>query len=201
MTAMNAQRDVLGLLAGKPLPIDERDKILDDMVALFIAEERKRWETVKKARKKAELHPQAQSVYDAYPRHEGGTNALRFITKAIDADGLELVMTKTKEYAKAVSHWQPNRKQSANGASTIPMPATWYGNRRYMDNSKEWWAGTGASLAKADAAERKVEIPEPNGWRFLHPESRFVKENIQWQEMDDFSKNYIISTMPKEHTA
>lgn len=151
-----------------------------------------------KDKKKACIDERARDIFNVYPRREGGTAALSAISKSIEMDGFEAVLAKTTEYASAVARWPKNRRKSQDGRSCIPLPTTWYGNRRYFDDSKEWWAGTGA---KEKEEKEALLIAEPEGWRFLHKESRFVTENIPWASIDTATQKWIIEHMPQRNTA
>lgn len=153
-----------------------------------------------KERKKAEVLPESEQVFNAYPRRSGGEAALRAISKAIRNDGFEAVLDGTLEFAAAVARWPQGRRVSQSGQSLIPMPSTFYDNRRYaLDDRKTWWEGTG----KAEKEEKQAALlAEPQGWRFAHPESRFVTENISWAAIDLASQKWIIANTPKkERTA
>lgn len=153
-----------------------------------------------KERKRAEVLPESQQVFNAYPRRSGGEAALLAISKAIRNDGFEAVLDGTLEFAAAVARWPHGRRVSQSGQSLIPMPSTFFGNRRYtLDDRKTWWEGTG----KAEKEEKQAALlAEPEGWRFAHPESRFVTENISWASIDLASQKWIIANTPKkERTA
>jgi hypothetical protein len=51
MIAMGAERDALGLIGGKPLPVEARDRVLNAMTALFIQEALKAAKPPKKEKK------------------------------------------------------------------------------------------------------------------------------------------------------
>jgi GTP-dependent phosphoenolpyruvate carboxykinase len=74
------------------------------------------------------------------------------------------------------------------------MPTTFYHQRRYcLDDRKTWWEGTG----KKQKEEREaILLAEPSGWRFSHPESRFVTEHIAWAAIDIASQKWIIANTP-----
>ena len=151
-------------------------------------------------RKRGAILPEAEQVYNAYPRRSGGESALTSISKAINLDGLEAVLDGTLEFSAAVARWPYGRRVSQSGQSLIPMPKTFFDNRRYaLDDRKTWWEGTG----KAEKEEKEaIALSEPVGWRFAHPESRFVTENISWAAIDLASQKWIIANTPnKAHTA
>ncbi len=151
---------------------------------------------LKKERKKeTPLQEGAERVFNAYPRRVGGRDALLSISKAIATDGLETVMDGTLEFAAAVARWPKARLTSKSGTSFIPLPTTFYNNQRYkLDDRRTWWEGT----AKAEKDEKEaILLAEPSGWRFAHPESRFVTENIAWSAIDTASQKWIIANTPQ----
>lgn len=185
---------------GANLCSEEIVSAADDMVGVFLAEERKKWETAKKEKKKASLEEGSERVFNAYPRRVGGQDALASISKAIKRDGLETVLEGTLEFAAAVARWPKARLVSKSGTSFVPMPSTFYNNQRYiLDDRKTWWEGTG----KKELEEKQVLLlAEPQGWRFAHPNNRFVTENIPWASIDTFSQKWLIANTPhQQHTA
>jgi len=154
---------------------------------------RQEWAKGVKERKRGAIDARADSIFNVYPRRQGGEAGKIAITKAIAQDGFERVLEGTTEYASAVARWSHSRRVSQSGSSLIPLPATWFGNRCYLDDPKYWWEGTG----KAEKDEKQaVLLSEPEGWRFAHPESRFVTENISWAAIDLPSQKWIIANTP-----
>ena len=155
--------------------------------------------TLNSPRKKAPIDERAAQILNVYPRRQGGDAGLAAISKALARDGFERVLSGTSEYASAVARWSYARRVSQSGSSLIPLPATWFGNHCYLDDPKYWWEGTG----KADKEEKEaVLLAEPEGWRFAHPESRNVKENIPWAAIDISTQKWIIAnTAPKQKQA
>lgn len=155
------------------------------------------WEARRKEKKKAPIDERAQQVFNAYPRRQGGDAALIAITKAIAQDGFEAVISGTTEYSSAVARWSHARRISQSGSSLIPLPKTWFGNRCYLDDPKHWWEGTGR---KEKEEKEELMLAEPEGWRFAHPESRFVTENISWGAIDLASQKWIIANTPEKRS-
>lgn len=149
--------------------------------------------TAKKERARAQIDPQAHAILNVYPRREGGEAALVSITKAIAKDGFDAVLERTSEYAQAVARWPHNRRRSASGSSLIPLPTTFFNNRRYLDDSAQWWEGTGGK----SAASKPEQLPEPEGWRFHHPDSRYVRDHEPWERIDLLTQRWIIDNTPK----
>jgi hypothetical protein len=152
----------------------------------------------KKERSKSQVDPRAGDILNVFPRREGGQAALLSISKAIARDGFDVVLDRTSEYAQAVARWAHGRKRDSKGASLIPMPTTFFNNFRYMDDPAQWWEGTGGK----PKADKPHQLPEPEGWRFAHPESRYVTENEPWDRIDLITQQWIINNTPKnENTA
>lgn len=175
---------------GRRLTKEEYLGVFEREIALIVKESAKE-------RKRAGIDERAASILNVYPRREGGDAALVSISKAIQTDGFEVVLEKTTEYASAVARWAYHRKKSQSGSSLIPLPTTWFGNRRYLDDSKEWWEGTGGR----EKAKEPVCLPEPMGWRFAHPDSRFVTENIPWNRIDLPTQRWISENTPQQRQA
>lgn len=151
-----------------------------------------------KERKKSEIDERASQILNVYPRRQGGEAGLTAITKAIVKDGFEKVLEGASEYASAVARWAYARRVSQSGSSLIPLPATWFGNRCYLDDPKYWWEGTGKEQKEEKEA---ILLAEPERWRFAHPDNRFVTEHIAWSAIDTASQRWIIANMPKRNTA
>jgi hypothetical protein len=165
-------------------PAIDRLRILIDEEGAKVAKERKR----------AEIDERAAQILNVYPRRQGGEAGLTAISKAIAKDGFDKVLEGTTEYASAVARWSYARRVSQSGSSLIPLPATWFGNRCYLDDPKYWWEGTG----KKDKEEKEaVLLAEPEGWRFAHPDNRFVTEHIAWSAIDTASQKWIIANTPQ----
>ena len=113
-----------------------------------------------KERKRSGIDERASAILNVYPRREGGEAALLSISKAIQKDGFDCVLERTAEYGQAVARWAPNRRKAQSGASLIPLPTTWFNQRRYMDDSSAWWEGTGGKQKTSPEAS----IAPPDGW-------------------------------------
>ena len=145
-------------------------EVCQEVALVLIAEAVK---ASKKERKKSGIDERARDILNVYPRREGGDAALLSITKAIQKDGFEAVLEKTTEYASAVARWSHSRKKAANGSSLIPMATTWFNGRRYLDDSAQWWEGTGG---KAKAAT-VTSLPVPENWlQWLTTELSLISE-------------------------
>lgn len=180
---------------GRKLTADEMWDEAASIHQFAVLELQKEWEKRRKERKKAGIDERAGGIYNLYPRKEGGTEALLSISKAIQRDGYEKVMAGTTEYASAVARWSPARKRAQSGESKLAMPTTWFNQGRYNDDPKAWWEGTGG---KAEAEKPKIMLPEPWNWREVHPESRPVRENIAWQNLDETTQKWIVDNTPQQ---
>lgn len=174
---------------GANLCSEEIVSAADDMVGVFLAEERAKWEVRHKAKKKSPVDPRAQDILNVYPRREGSATALVSITKAIAQDGFEKVLERTVEYASAVARWSWARKRSQSGTSLIPLPSTFYNGRRYLDDSSQWWAGTGGK----HKVEESAKITEPENWRQHFPD--YIHAQTDWSNIDEASQKYICQQM------
>jgi hypothetical protein len=88
--------------------------------------------------------PTPEEIYQAYPRKEGKTAALKAIAKAIKHRGAHELLKVVKEYAAAVALWPESEKRYR------PMPATWFNEGRYDDDPQEWQrsAAAGSQFGK-----------------------------------------------------
>jgi len=179
---------------GRQMTPAEADAVLDGCFKEasdgILGEARLAWEKARKEKKKGAIDDRAHGLYKLYPRSEGGTDALQKITKAINEHGYERVYEGTKEYAAAVARWSHARRHTQSGASTIPMPSTWFGNARYNDDSKAWWEGTGGRDA---VLKPKPQLTEPSNWRQTFPD--FLHVNEAWANIDPASQSYICEQM------
>ena len=85
-------------------------------------------ENVPKPSKKANTS-KAEEIYLAYPRKKKRPDAIRAILKAMESHDPEMLLSKTKEYATAIT-WQEKR--------FIPYPATWFNGEEFNDDPAEW---------------------------------------------------------------
>lgn len=86
----------------------------------------------------------AETIYAAYPRHIGKKTALKAIGQAMRATPSTELLTKTMQYAKAVSKWSPKDR------AYIPHPSTWFNRGSYMDDQSEWERGAKKSVNGVD---------------------------------------------------
>lgn len=78
---------------------------------------------------KSPTQKQVEEVYSHYPRKQGRKAALAKIAAAIKRHGLEVVLKATIDYAKA---------RKGMEQQYTPIPATWYGQERYLDDPSTW---------------------------------------------------------------
>lgn len=79
---------------------------------------------------------EAMEIYLAYPLQRDRNKALAAIEEALEQPGVsaESLLAATKEYARAVSHWNRDAKKF------IPSPAKWFSDARYTDDPKTWFS-------------------------------------------------------------
>lgn len=102
----------------------------------------------------------AGTIYDAYPKHVGRPKAILAITKAIQEFGYELVLEKTKAFARA---------RMGQDDQLTPYPTTWFNQHRFNDDPSTWKqsAVTNATnkvgpklTTQADAVNRQIREME-----------------------------------------
>ena len=176
-----ADRLFAAMVAAKPA-----DRRLNKQEWLAVAQ--RVFEAEKKATRKASISDDADAVYAIYPRREGGTAALHAITLAIEKDGLQTVLAKTREYADAVSRWPRLYRYSREGRDLVPMATTWFNQRRYMDDSTQWHRSGGKPAPKVVQS-----LPEPAGWREVMTE--YVNRDRAWEVLPRADQESIIRVM------
>lgn len=80
----------------------------------------------------------AETIYQAYPRHEGKKAALKAISVAMRGTPSSDLLQKTMEYAAAVKKWPESFRYTKQGRDLVPHPATWFNEGRFMDDPKAW---------------------------------------------------------------
>lgn len=112
----------------------------------------------------ADLQNQIQQLYQAYPRREGKGAALKAIEKALQAAGIpfEQLLERVKKFASS---------PAGNAGRFVPHPATWFNQRRFEDDPKEWSRANqqstqpstkGAAFQSGTQADEIREILERN---------------------------------------
>lgn len=82
---------------------------------------------------------QCKAIYAAYPRHVAPEAAYRAIKKALKEARYTELMALTMMYKNAVTLWPANEKKF------IPMPATFFNQKRYHDDQSQWKRGVVAN--------------------------------------------------------
>ena len=84
-------------------------------------------------------------IYDAYPRKEARTSALKAITKVLKAGAItpDALLAKVQAYSTATAQWPESDR------TYIPHPATWFNAGRYNDDPTNWIRRTTANHATA----------------------------------------------------
>lgn len=133
--------------------------------------------------------PEAVAVYEAYPRHVAKPKALRAIIRAINLDGFDFVMEKTKAYA---------RRCLEAKEQFIPYPATFYNQQRYMDDLKdliplkapkvhELRAIIAAKTVIRDKLRVKHRYESPTGFSWNNEEARLKAQQLS-SEINDLTE-------------
>lgn len=189
LTACMAERDVLGIHPGKPLPPDDRDRVINRMVELFLEEGKTKWEAQKKERKKKAILPEAEQIYELYPKKVGRDDALRAITKALGTNAFSYLADKTNQFKEAVENWPSSYRYFQDGGDRCPHPASWFNAGRFADSPAEWKRRG----AHTPSPTNKVSPKEPDGWRELFPD--FVDLDKPWHLLQPAQQAYIIREM------
>jgi hypothetical protein len=157
----------------------------------------------KKARARATVHPDAEAIYWAYPRHEAKEAAIRAISAAIErrgGDSLGLLEAATA-YCKAVKTWPKAVRWRKNdvGATfdTVPLPASWFNAGRF-DDDRTNWPTYGATAVKP----KETAQDEPPRWKeYLMddmPDCAPLKEGKTWLQIDPDIRAHIVEKMKKK---
>lgn len=195
MLACNARRDALGIIPGKPLAAEERDKCINETFDLMLGEAKIEWEKRHKERRKAGIHPDAERVYLLYPLKVGREAALKAITAALQKHPVEYLLDKTNQFARCVADWPMSYRYFQDGADRCPHPSTWFTQGRYADDPASWKRHG----ARSAAPPPKQDLPEPMNWREAFPD--FVHVGKPWHDIDRASQSYIVEQMKGRQTA
>lgn len=87
------------------------------------------------ARESAERREQAETIYQAYPRHQGKGAALPAILRALDRVPFDQLLEAVQAFAVAVQGWPEQDRQF------VPHPATWIREERWNDDRATWRRG------------------------------------------------------------
>jgi len=146
------------------------------------------------------IHPDAEAIYLAYPRHVGRELALRAISNAIDRAGgdSDSIMEATGAYCAAVKTWPKayRFKKDFNSDTTfdqVPHPSSWYNAGRHLDDRANWPVYGNRSPIAAPVAG------EPSNWReYLldqMPDCVYIKTYTEWAAIDLDLQQYIMQKM------
>jgi len=144
-------------------------------------------ETASKARRKSEIVPAAESIYELYPRKVGKEDALLAITGALRKHEAAYLLDKTSQFAEAVRSWPSSYRYMQDGGDRCPNPGTWYRQGRFADDVSTWRRRG----AHTPAPHQKVSPPEPAGWRDAFPE--FVDRDKPWHDLDTIQQTFLIN--------
>ena len=143
-----------------------------------------------------------EEIYSHYPRKVAPREAQKQIAIAVKAHGRDRVLAATIAYVKAVCTW-PAKYRYKENRDTVPYPASWYKDGRYLDDPKEWYpAGQytreddpGASAPDQTSRQEREILPEPDGWRQQFSDFIHVKE--PWHRIEESSRRYICNEMER----
>jgi len=144
-------------------------------------------ETASKARRKSEIVPAAESIYELYPRKVGKEDALLAITGALRKHEAAYLLDKTSQFAEAVRSWPSSYRYMQDGGDRCPNPGTWYRQGRFADDISTWRRRG----AHTPAPHQKVSPLEPAGWRDAFPE--FVDRDKPWHDLDIIQQTFLIN--------
>ncbi len=148
-----------------------------------------------KERKRSGIHPDAERIYNLFPKKVGRDGALAAISKALQKNTVEYLLDRTSQFARCVADWPSSYRYFQDGGDRCPHPATWFNDGRYADDVTTWKrAGARSAPPKA-----KIDLEEPSGWREAFPE--FVHVEKPWNQIDTASQSYIVEQMKGRNTA
>lgn len=142
-----------------------------------------------KEKKKSAVLPEAEQVYELFPKKVGKEDALRAISAALKKHPIEYLLDKTNQFAEAVRSWPSSYRYFQDGGDRCPHPASWYNAGRYADDPKEWRR----QGARSGATHQHVSPPEPQNWRESFPE--FVDRDKPWNLLQPAQQQFIIANM------
>lgn len=148
-----------------------------------------------KERKKSGVHPDAERIYELFPKKVGRDAALQAITKALAKNTTEYLLDKTSQFARAVADWPSSYRYFNDGADRCPHPSTWFNEARYADDPSTWKRHG----SRGSPPPIKQDLPEPPGWRAAFPD--FIHVHKDWHALDQFSQRHIVEAMKARNTA
>ena len=150
---------------------------------------------LKKERKKSGINPDAERVYELYPKKVGREAALLEITKALNKHPLEYLLDKTAQFAACVAAWPTSYRYFQDGGDRVWNPVNFFKDGHYEDEVSEW-KRKGSRGAPPPV---KPSLPEPTGWREAFPD--YIHANSPWNSIDAASQAYICEQMKQRTTA
>lgn len=192
LVALKAQKQAFG----RPLTHIEIIDVCHLTAEILIAEAEKGWESRRKARVKAGIHPDAEKVYSLYPKKAGKEDALKAITSALKKHPLEYLLDKTAQFSACVANWPSSYRYFADGGDRVWNPKNFFEKGHFEDDPKEW-KRHGSRSAPPPV---KQNLQEPMNWRAHFPD--YIHVHTDWTLIDTASQTYICQQMAKkENTA
>ena len=147
-------------------------------------------------RKRGAILPEAEQVYELFPKKVGREDALRAITNALKKHDLAYLLDKTNQFRECVESWPSSYRYFQDGGDRCPHPASFYNAGRYADDPREWKRHG----ARTSAPNARISPSEPQGWQDAFPD--FVDRDKPWHMLQPAQQAYIISTLNgKQFTA
>jgi len=170
-----------GKALGRRLTKEEYLAVFEREIAVIVKESAKE-------RKRAAIIPDAEQVYDLYPKKVGREDALRAISNALKKHDLAYLLGKTNQFKECVESWPSSYRYFQDGGDRCPHPASWFNAGRYADDPREWKRHGARS-----APQNKISPPEPINWRESFPE--FVDRDKPWNLLQPAQQAYIVANM------
>lgn len=80
------------------------------------------------------IDAKSERIYEEYPRHEGKAAALTAIRKALDSVPYEDLVASVVDYNRSCRATRREKR-------FIPLPATWFNQKRWLDDRINWYFG------------------------------------------------------------
>jgi hypothetical protein len=92
-----------------------------------------------------------ETIYEAYPRKVAKQDALKAISRAMQAVPAIRLLERTQSFAAAVARWGPDDR------TFIPHPATWFNRGSYDDDPTTWERRNNGSATNRPSTSRGFE--------------------------------------------
>jgi hypothetical protein len=112
-----------------------------------------------KERKRSGVVPEAEQIYNLFPKKVGREDALRAISAALKKHSLEYLLDKTNQFRECVESWPTAYRYFQDGGDRCPHPASWYNAGRFADDPKEW-----RRHGAKNSGPQKIHVQAPLGW-------------------------------------